>query len=379
MKQVFLAVIVAAVVVVGSVGIYFLLTDDDANGDISIIDGSGTKITLSEPINSAIAVNVNVPKAMKILGLEDKVAGLSFSPTSNDSNFATYSPMFPNAVKMSDYNSMSAEQVASITKYVICPVASMTVSAVNQTAFEQLGITVIRLDCNGESALDDFQKLITLFGNTEESTAAFGEYMDTYNTVVDAVISAASLRTTDPSFLMYMNSSTAFYNQTSELSAMIESIHGTNALRGISGLNLTGVTNAAGELGIQETIKAMDSSNNIDKIFIRATAAQATSETTALNAWNACLLNTNTFYSSLSAIGANSTDHIFLFNTNIMSGPLSYVGYVLIAKAFGISTGFDATGLIDVYNQKYGFDEQTTGLLYTITITGGTASAQKLV
>jgi hypothetical protein len=95
--------------------------------------------------------------------------------------------------------------------------------------------------------------------------------------------------------------------------------------------------------------------------------------------WNSCLLNTDTTYHLLSAIGDNSTGKIYVFDSDIMSGPLAYVCYVIFAQIYGVDTGYNATELVQEYNEKYGFSESSTGLAFAITITGGTASASQIV
>ena len=346
---------------------------------IVITDGSGAKITLTKPLTAVITCNTNIPKAMKIMGLENELKGLSFySASSDQSNYDMFHPLFPNAKHMDITPNMTAEAIVdSGVKYVICPVSSMTVTAANQTSYEQLGITVIRLDCTGDTAMEDFEKLTTLFGKTSNVMKAYNEYKSTYNTVVKNVKKAAPSGNDEPTFLYFMNSSTAFYNQTSAGSEMIESIYGTNALRSISGLDKSGVTNSANETGLAEVIKVADDKKNMDYIFIRG-ATTTTSASSALTMWNGCLLNTNVIYNSLSGIGADSTGHIYVFNSNMMSGPLAYVGYVLIAMAYGIDTGYDAATLIQEYNEKYGFNETASGLMFEITIAEGIAVANQM-
>ena len=376
-----IAIALVAVVCVTAAGVYLVTMDNggDDGSSISIVDGSGTTISLGEPLTSVVTANTNVPKAMKILGLEDELKGLSFySAGSDGSNWDQFSPMFPNAVHMAITPSMSAEEVKMISDYVICPVSSMTVTAANQAAYENLGITVIRLDCYGDTALEDFEKLTILFGETEKVMSSYKSYLDTYNLIVDAVATKVLAKgVDDTSFLYFMNSSNWFYNHTSAGSQMIEDVHGTNALKSINGLDTTTVTNDAALLGIKEVVKAADSSDNIDIIFIRG-ATGTTTAALALTLWNGCLLSTDSIYSTLSAIGANSDGQIFVFNSNMMSGPLSYVGYVLIAEAFGIDTGLDPATLIGLYNSTYGFNEATSGLLFMITLTDGVASATQL-
>lgn len=60
-----LAVAVVAIVCVGAVAVYFGLSDDDNDGTITIVDGSGATITLDGPLTGLVTVNTNAPKAMR--------------------------------------------------------------------------------------------------------------------------------------------------------------------------------------------------------------------------------------------------------------------------------------------------------------------------
>ncbi len=80
-------------------------------------------------------------------------------------------------------------------------------------------------------------------------------------------------------------------------------------------------------------------------------------------------------YMNLSAVGE---DEIYAFASEPMSGCLSYVGYVLIAEALGVDTGYNPTELIQSYNQKYGFSEKTTGLAFHIEVDGSDVTATQL-
>ena len=48
--------------------------------------------------------------------------------------------------------------------------------------------------------------------------------------------------------------------------------------------------------------------------------------------------------------------NIFVIETDVLSGPRDYIGYVCIAEAFGIDTGLDYNELVNYFNKKYGFD-----------------------
>ena len=358
-----IAIAVVAIIAIAAV-VAVATIDDDDNGSITIVDGKGTTITLDGPVDGVVICNTNIPKAMKILGYEEKVKGISFYSDSTDNqNWNIFSPLFPDAKHMSITKTITGEEIISKAgvKYVIAPVSSMTVSESQETAFNKLGITVIRLDCNGDSAFDDFEKLIKIFDG-DKTNQDYEDYKSIYNGVVNTVLGkvAQAPSTAGMTFLSYMESKDTFYNQTSAISAEIEKVFGKNATRSLTGLDLSGVTNDATQDGIREAVIALDGSDSIDKIFVRG-STKTTTESKALELWNACTVARN--YSALSAIAAGE---VYVLNSDIMSGPLSYIGFVYYAEICGVDTGYNATQLATEYNEKYGFNENTTGFAFKI-------------
>ena len=154
-----------------------------------------------------------------------------------------------------------------------------------------------------------------------------------------------------------------FYNKTSSLSEITEKIYGKNALNSIPNLDLNGVTNSAGSDGIKEQVIALDAKTPVDKLFIRG-SSKVVDAASAKAFWSDDkngLIKQSEAYKDLNAVKSNE---VYVLNTNVMSGPLTYVGYVLIAEASGIDTGYDVSKLISDYNKAYGFDEDTTGMLF---------------
>jgi len=365
---------IVAIVCVGALAAYFIVLDDGGDdGPIQIVDGSGATITLDEPLTGAATVNSNVPKAMKILGLADEVLSMSLS----DATWDSMKDQYTNAVRNGTTSSLTAEKLLEVSKYVICPVSSMTITGDKVTACENLGITIIRLDCFGDSTLDDLDKIATLFGRTNEIKDALNSYYNIYNSVKNTVAGKVSAApgTASNTFLSYMNSSTAFYNQTSAISVMTEEIYGKNALRNISGLDLSNISNPTAD-GLREKIVEEDAARSIDKIFIRGSSSTNTASA-ALTMWNGSKIASD--YTALSAVGSNSVNKIYVFDSDFMSGLMGYIGFVLIAEACGIDTGLNVATLITEFNTTYGFDEGTSGCMFMITIASGVASASEIV
>ena len=200
-------------------------------------------------------------------------------------------------------------------------------------------------------------------GENVETNDAYEKYVKMSNDVINTVITkASSSSTSDKTFLFYM-SGKGFYNKTSSLSEITEKIYGKNALNSIPNLDLNGVTNSAGSDGIKEQVIALDAKTPIDKLFIRG-SSKVVDAASAKAFWSDDkngLIKQSEAYKDLNAVKSNE---VYVLNTNVMSGPLTYVGYVLIAEASGIDTGYDVSKLISDYNKAYGFDEATTGMLF---------------
>lgn len=378
-----LSIAAVAIICLSAVGVYYVTLDDD-DGPISIVDGSGKTITLDAPIDKAIVVNTNIAKALNILGLNDNVAGLSFSAASSgDRSWESMKDLFPEAKRTSSYKELTAEEARQLGKYVICPVSSMTITDQDQiTAFEEMGITLIRLDCNGEDVLDDFEKLVKLFGGSDEIKEAYNAYISLYTSTVEAVIAKAKEAGTignDETFLFLMGNGMgsskggAFYLQESELSKTTEAIFGTNAIRNTD-LTSTGVTVTADNTNTPEVLTEENGKKQISKLLVRSTTKNDPS-----TIWGSdeCIIPVSEKYENF--VSGLGPDTVYTIHTDLLSGPISYIGYILIAEACGIDTGLNVTELVEDFNDKYGFDEVSTDYLYKIVYDGDTWNAVSIV
>lgn len=361
------AVVIIVVAACAAVGLNLGKNKSDSSS-FTIVDGKGTEFKFDGPIDGVVSVNTNVPKAMKILGYEDQLKGLSFYASTADKDQASwdeFKDLFPNSQHMTVTKSLTGEEIIdkAKVKYVVAPVSSMTVSADQEKEYNELGIKVIRLDCNGDDFLEDFQKLVTLFGGKDATNEDYNSFSKMYNDVINTVLDKAKgTDFSDKTFLSYFGAKNRFYNQTAAVSADIEKIYGQNALRSVPNLDISGVSNDASEDGIRESVIKVDADKPIDKIFFRGGSMKAvTSTSSAESAWSESVLCTN--YSSLSAVAAGE---VYIFNSDIVSGPLSFVAFVMYAEICGIDTGYNVAELVENYNEAYGFNELTSGLLFQI-------------
>ena len=359
------AVVIIVVAACAAVGLNLGKNKSDSSS-FTIVDGNGTEFKFDGPIDGIVSVNTNVPKAMKILGYEDQLKGLSFYTSTADKDqesWDEFKDLFPNSQHMTPSKTLTGEEIIdkAKVKYVVAPVSKMTTTADQEKEYNNLGIQVIRLDCNGDTFFEDVEKLITLFGGKDATNAKYDSFNKMYNDVVNTVLNKAKgTDFSDKTFLAYLNSKTAFYNQTAVVSNDIEKLYGKNALRSISGLDLSGVTNDATQDGIKESVIKVDGDKPIDKIFFRGSSSTSDTDS-AESAWAKSELAKN--YSSLSAIDAGE---VYVFNSEVMSGAMAFVGFVIYAEIIGIDTGYDTADLVKQYNEAYGFNESTTGLAFQI-------------
>ena len=360
--------IVAVVIIIVAACAAVGLSKGKSNSDSSftIVDGCGTEFKFDGPIDGIVSVNTNIPKAMKILGYEDQLKGISFyttDPEKDQTNWDEFKDLFPNAQHMTVSKSLTGEEIIdkAKVKYVVAPVKSMTTTADQEKEYNNLGVQVIRLDCNGDTFFEDVEKLITLFGGKDATNAKYDSFNKMYNDVINTVLDKAKgTDFSDKTFIAYFNSGKAFYNQTAVVSNDIEKLYGKNALRSISGLDLSGVTNDATQDGIKENVIKVDGDKPIDKVFFRGSSSTSDTDS-AESTWAKSELAKN--YSSLSAIDAGE---VYVFNSDVMSGAMAFVGFVIYAEILGIDTGYDTADLVEQYNETYGFIENTTGLAFQI-------------
>lgn len=362
MDNKYIAIFVVAILALSGAGVYLIYGNNssDEPTTITIVDAKDNTIELSEPLDKVAIVNTNIPVAMRILGLTDKVVGIDTSTLGKNDN----AEVFTNAVAIGARSAITGESIlAAGTNYVITPV-SMGITS-NTDAIEQMGITIIYIDCYGETAIEDLQKILILFGNDGTTKEKYDVFMENYDGIissVDAKVAEAKL-TQSPVFLQCFISKNAFYNQTAATSKMMEDICGKNVFNYLDA-STTNISNDATDLGIREVVIAYDGSatTSIDFVLIRDS-----SKYKDMDAYDQFVAMMDGAYTSLSAV---QDGDVYVMYTDIMSGYLSYVGYAAMAEIFGVDTGLDFVSLIEDFNDAYGTDYRTTELLIKVAADG---------
>ena len=350
-------VIAVAVIAIIGIGAYFAFAqphDDPEPTGITIVDGSGATITLDEPLTSCTIVSTNPAMAMKILGLTDKVDNIIFY-TENKSEIY-YEAGFtkidmsadkPDAKTMANIEYLQMKGV----KYIIEPVSSNKLSAAVETACANANITIIKLDCFGETMLEDMEKMATLFGDTKEIKKAYSAYIELRNKVIQPVISQ---KTVDSDlFLFYFMGLGAFYNETGELSKTVETIYGKNATRLIDGLNPTSPTTKAPEKeGIFSSLTVINEEKSIKLLLLRGAAGDQAEQ--LASKWNSKSIHVYKF-DYIDGLDSN----VFAIESDLLSGPMDYIAYAAIGKIVGMELDFTVSELVEEYEQLYGFGPET--------------------
>lgn len=340
--------IVVIILVAAVVAVTFSASDDDDDDDaISIVDGAGQKITLDAPLTNVCAINSNIPKAMIMLGIDDAISCYHYS---SKNHFGIKAEDDSNA----DLGTYYTPSVETLLEYgveaVLCPVASMTLYASSEKTCEENGITVIRLDCNGESLFDDLNKLSKIFGDPASATSMLSTYSDDYSAVVNATRNAL----TGTDLLDYLCTvqmtaggiSGSIYNINSAIADLYEGVFDRN-VTSYTDLATTSVTNAINDGSIEAISKVMDHV----EVFIMRNASLTKEAADSL--YKEYVGTTNTLVTTDSP--AYENNRVFVINSDLMSGLYGHIGLLLAAE---LSYDISVSGYSDINKVIYDFQER---------------------
>ncbi len=359
-KTTIIAVAVIAVIAVAAVAVWGTQggQSSDKEAAIEFVDSGGNTIELDGPVDSVVSINTLPAIALKILGLQDKVDEILFYKTENryqyfhDAGFNNISADTPfySTLTTADYF------VENNMKVLLAPTTASPLSATLENSCKEYGIKIIKLDCFGETMIEDMEKLVKMFGNPEKSVKALNDYKALRNGVIDDVLSKCS-PSDDNLFLFEMMGISAFYNENGELSKVVEKIYGKNAVR-LMGLAPTEkVTTSAKGDGPNEKLTEIDDKTPITILFLRASAGDD-AETIA-NKWNSNVVKDY----NLSYL---KDDSVFCVDSEIVTGTMDYIGYVAMAQASGVDTGYSLAELASQYEELYGFPKEIENNLWQL-------------
>lgn len=355
-----ITVAVIAVIAVAAVAIWGTQGSQspDEESTIEFVDSGGNTIKLNGPVDSVVSINTLPAIAMKILYLQDKVDEILFYKTENryqyfhDAGFNNISSDTPfySTLTTADYF------VENNMKVLLAPTTASPLSATLENSCKEYGITIIKLDCFGETMIEDMEKLVKMFGNPEKSVKALNDYKALRNGVIDDVLSKCS-PSDDNLFLFEMMGISAFYNENGELSKAVEKIYGKNAVRFMDLTPTEKVTTTAKGDGPKESLTVIDGKTPITILFLRASAGD--NADTIASKWNSNVVKDY----NLSYL---KDDSVFCIDSEIVTGTMDYIGYVAMAQACGVDTGYSLTELASQYEELYGFPKEIENNLWQL-------------
>lgn len=337
-------IFIVTVLAISGITAVFLINNNESEGDtpIVIIDDSGTEFKFDDTISKIAVSNSTAAAMIQILGQTDKIVAI------DDETKNIAGENYANVVSFGSYKAPSGDIILKSGALVlICKSGSRTLT--NETELTNMGIKVLRLDCFGESKLNDMEQLVKLLGGNSKERA--NDYLTFYNPIINEIENINNDNTNDKNFLFMFTSMKKPYSISSELGKITESIAGKNALREMSD-NSTSSTSKISE----ETIYNYDKENGIDKIILRS----ASRDSGVTNAYGT-YIGISSFYSDLKAVG---TGEVYIIDTEILSGPLDFIGYVCIAKAMGLETELNPDTLLKEFNELFGFEIPPRDYLY---------------
>ena len=248
-------------------------SDPEKQYAIEFEDGEGNLIQLESAPESIVCINTLPAIAMKILGLQDKVDEILFYKTANkyqyyhDAGFnnITEDTPFYSTLTTADYF------VEHNMKVIVETIGASPMSETLERSCKDNGITIIKLDCYGDTMLEDMEKLVKLFGNPASSVKALNDYKSLRNGVISGVLSKCS-PIDDNLFLFEMMGLGAFYNENGEVAKVVEKIYGKNAVREMGFAPTTKSTTTAKEDAPLESLTVIDGNKPIKLLLLRASA-----------------------------------------------------------------------------------------------------------
>ncbi|MGE0015208.1 MAG: ABC transporter substrate-binding protein [Candidatus Methanomethylophilaceae archaeon] len=352
------AVIILAVAGVSAYAVGMGRFSGEDNDTVTITQNDGTEVTVSTPVSSVCVVNTNAAEFLSILGLSDKVVGVSSTMKSKPTE-----DWWEERDDVGSYNTPNPESVLNTGSTVIIgQCTSMAIT--NVDALKAVGITVILLDCYGfDTQVADLKQLASLFKD-DEATAIADSYEEFFNGIIDTLRNASSTLTESQkkTFVATMGTSAGskYYTGAAELSDMLEDICGLK--NAISDISSSAVSSSA--VIPEELIVEYYSNNGIDLFVLRNTTAyeQGQSEIEAFLSSHPVIDSSNMF---------DSITVIKTVDSKVLSGPRCFVGMIyfitLIYPELDIG-GLTVESALTDYNNTFGTNWTSGQLFYQYAV-----------
>lgn len=347
MNNKIMAVAAVAILAIAAVGVVLLIDDEEEDGSITIVDGANKTIKLDSPLTKVAVLNKNVPNAMKMLGIDDTIECYHYSG-SIGINAETLQKTESDR-KLGTYYTPSIE---TLLKYeveaLICPVSSMTIYSNGEKSCEQNGIKVIRLDCNGDTILEDLKKLSKVFGDPQSAVSIINEYEGERKGMISAIGEAIDGKDLYD-FLAVFGSRNSMYNTASEMSGLMETIFDKN-VTSYTDLPTTSVTNMINSSSQEAISEVMD---KVDVVLMRTD--HAVEGSVAPISYDEFIGNgTNKLVTTSSP--AYQNNRIYSIESGIMSGLYGHIGLLILVNCIydvQVDGYSDINKVITDFQEKY--------------------------
>ena len=318
-------------------------TDDPDKKTYSFTDANGLSHSVQVPIENVSMVHKYIPVFMKILGAEDRVAGL-------DNKYgASFAEFFPNHYFIGSYSAPEGEtMVDKGSKVILTPV---TMGLSNADALRQMGIEVIYLDLTDPYKIEsNLLILANLLGGTKEVMDRYSEYMGYFNECFDFVKGIKTDSTADDVFGLFMSSSGFYQTHQSSAVKVIESVSG----RCYTHLVDPNVKDTVYFNQDKDVLVDVDNRFGLDYMFVYSNDTPK-ENFDAFFSYGGAL-----DYSKLTCVKAK---HLFAISTDTVNGAMSCISAILYAEAFGADTGNKAEDMLSKMNTAFGLHYSMDDLL----------------
>ncbi len=346
-----IAIIAAIVIIVVAIAAISLSQQGGNNGDddqddgeiYEFTDSNGYEHSVHVPISNVSVVHKYIPMFMKVLGVEDEVAGL-------DSTYGmSFERFFDNCFSIGSFSEPNGEIMLQHGSNIILSPITMGLS--NGDSLNEMGIEVIYLDLTDPQAIEqNLEILVNLFGATEEVVENYNKYMDLFYECYDYVDQFDFSATADADVCLYMSSS-GFY-QTHESAAV-------KVLESVSGQSYTHIVdpNVKDTVYFNQSptvIYNFDGEYGLDYLFLYSMDTHQENLQKFLDSGKDI---------DLSTMSCFENKHVYSISTDCVNGVLSCVSLILYADAFGADVGDKATEIVQAFNDTFGLDYQTGDLI----------------
>lgn len=357
MDKKFMAIFAVVILAIAGISAYAVVgsrSSGDDSSTVTITQNDGTEVVVPTPVSSVCVVNTNAAEFLSILGLSDKVVGVSSTMKTKPTE-----DWWAEREDIGSYNTPNPEKILDTgSTVVIGQCTSMTIT--NVDALTAMGITVILLDCYGfETQVGDVKQLASLFED-DDATEIADLYEDFFNDIVETLSAASSTLTESEkkTFVATMGTgaSSKYYTGTAELSGMLGEICGLK--NSISEIDSSATSSSASIS--QESIVEYYDDNGIDLFILRNTTAydQGQSEIEAFLSSHPVIDSSNMFDSMIV---------IKTVDSKVLSGPRCFVAMIyfitLIYPELDID-GLTVENAISDYNSTFGTNWTSEELFY---------------